>query len=91
MAYPKKKFTFTDDFAVYRPVSDDLVVAHKRSCDMGVLPNSFTRGMGRMAGCLGEIAVHKFIKRSKYVGDTTYTHDIEHKKRRVEVKSKSCA
>ena len=86
-----KKFTKVDSFALYKPSGDDISLAHTRSSEMGVLPNSFTRGMGRMTGCLGEIAVNKFIRRSRYVGDSCYTHDIEHKKKRIEVKSKACS
>ena len=55
---------------------------------MGVLPNSFTQGMGRMTGCLGEIVVNKFIKKSVYVGNYVFTHDLEHRHKRIEVKSK---
>jgi len=91
LARNKKRFKVEDNFVVYRPTSDDLVTAHKRSCKLGVLPNSFTQGLGRMAGYLGEIAVQNYLKRSKYVGDSVYTHDIEYKKRKIEVKSKSCA
>tara|TARA_R100000655_G_scaffold68863_1_gene107122 strand:- start:47840 stop:48271 length:432 start_codon:yes stop_codon:yes gene_type:complete len=57
---------------------------------MGVLPNSFTQGMGRMTGCLGEIVVNKFIKKSVYVGNYVFTHDLEHRHKRIEVKSKTC-
>lgn len=91
MSNKRKGFEVKDNFVVYTPTSDDLVVAHKRSCELGVLPNSFTQGVGRMAGYLGEIAVHKYLKRSKYVGDSVFTHDLEYKKRKIEVKSKSCA
>ena len=84
------KFIETDSFALYKPSSEDISLAHSRATEMGVLPNSFTRGMGRMTGCLGEIAVNRFLKKSKYVGDTSFTHDIEHKKKLVEVKSKTC-
>jgi len=47
-------------------------------------------GMGRMTGFLGEIAVNAYLPRSHYVGDNEFTHDIVYKKRRVEVKSKTC-
>ena len=83
MARNKKRFKVEGNFVVYRPTSDDLVTAHKRSCKLGVLPNSFTQGLGRMAGYLGEIAVQNYLKRSKYVGDSVYTHDIEYKKRKI--------
>ena len=51
------KFIETNSFALYKPSSEDISLAHSRATEMGVLPNSFTRGMGRMTGCLGEIAV----------------------------------
>ena len=50
----------------------------------------YLKGMGRMTGCLGEIAVNKFLPKSKYVGATVFTHDILFKKKKIEVKSKSC-
>lgn len=58
---------------------------------MGVLPNSFTRGMGRMTGCLGEVVVNNFIKKSKYVGDSVFTHDLVYKNKKIEIKSKTCS
>jgi len=85
-----KKFQIAEGIALYTPTSDDVALAHQRSCDMGVLPGSYLRGMGRMTGCLGEITVNKFLPRSKYVGADVFTHDILFKKKRIEVKSKSC-
>mgnify|MGYP003108519641 FL=1 len=85
------KFSKSGSFILYKPTSDDISLAHTRATAMGVLPNSFTKGMGRMTGCLGEIAVNKFISKSKYVGDNLFTHDLEHKKKRIEIKSKTCS
>ena len=85
------RFTESDSFALYKPTGDDLSIAHSRATRMGVLPNSFTRGMGRMPGCLGGVVVNNLISHSKYVGDNLFTHDIEHKKKAIEVKSKTCS
>ena len=90
MKINNKIFKEEDSFLVFKTNSDDIVLAHERSCEIGVLPNSFTRGMGRMVGCLGEIAVNRLIPKSKYVGDKVFSHDIISKKRRIEVKSKTC-
>ena len=89
MKINNKIFKEEDSFLVFKTNSDDIVLAHERSCEIGGLPNSFTRGMGRMVGCLGEIAVNRLIPKSKYVGDKVFSHDIISKKRRIEVKSKT--
>jgi len=86
-----KQFDLSSDFAVFHPTGDDLALALNRSIAMGVLPHSVTKGLGRMTGCLGEIAVQKFLSRSRYVGDEVFTHDLIFKKKRVEVKSKTCS
>ena len=57
---------------------------------MGVPHGSYSHGMGRMTGFLGEIAINAYLPRSRYVGDTQFKHDIVYKKQRVEVKSKTC-
>lgn len=44
-----------------------------------------------MTGFLGEIAFENFYKKSKYVGDSCYTHDYTLKDWTIEVKSKSCS
>jgi hypothetical protein len=90
MKINNKHFKEEDSFAVFETSSEHIVKAHERSCEIGILPNSFTRGMGRMVGCLGEIAVNHLIPRSKYVGNKIFSHDIVSKKRRIEVKSKTC-
>ena len=90
MSVRKQGFKESGPFAVYTPSSDDISLAHTRATEMGVLPNSFTQGMGRMTGCLGEIVVNKFIKKSVYVCNYVFTHDLEHRHKRIEVKSKTC-
>ena len=87
----KKQFNKTESFVKFVPSGDDICVAHKRAKAMGVLPNSYTRGLGRMAGCLGEIAVNKYLPISKYVGDKSFCYDITYKNKEVEVKSKTCS
>jgi len=86
-----KKFIEVGDFIGYEPTSEDISLAHQRAKDMGVLPNSYTRGLGRMVGCLGEIVVNNYLPRSKYTGDTSYTHDIRFRKKEIEIKSKTCS
>lgn len=48
-------------FVEFRPSGDDLKLASDRSEEMGILPNSYTRGAGRMLGLLGEITVEKYL------------------------------
>tara|TARA_R100001463_G_scaffold136627_1_gene202606 strand:+ start:889 stop:1434 length:546 start_codon:yes stop_codon:yes gene_type:complete len=74
----------------YRIKGKDIEKAQDMCDEMGVLPNSFTRGMGRMVGFLGEIAVNKFIPRSKYVGNKVFKYDIVKGRNKIEVKSKTC-
>ena len=87
----KKQFNNTESFVKFVPSGDDICTAHQRAKTMGVLPNSYTRGLGRMAGCLGEIAVNKYLPRSKYVGDSSFCYDITYKNKEIEVKSKTCS
>jgi hypothetical protein len=91
MKSKKKQFNTSDEFIKFTPSGNDICVAHERAKKMGVLPNSYTQGLGRMAGCLGEIAVNKYLPRSKYVGDTSFCHDITYKNKEIEVKSKTCS
>ena len=93
MSHPKRKkrFKTQKDFVVFTPASEDISLAHERSCAMGVLPGSYMRGLGNLTGCLGEIAVKSYLPRSRYVGDKVFTHDIVYKKQKVEVKSKTCS
>ena len=87
----RKRFKHVDDLAVFTPTGEDIALAHERSCAMGILPGSYTRGMGNLTGCLGEIAVNVYLPRSRYVGNEIFTHDLVYKKQKVEVKSKTCS
>jgi len=87
----KKRFKHLEDLVVFTPSSDDIALAHERSCAMGILPGSYMRGMGNLTGCLGEIAVKAYLPRSRYVGDKVFTHDVVYRKQKVEVKSKTCS
>lgn len=86
----KKRFKYEKGIAIYPTTSDDVALAHTRSCQLGIPRGSYMYGMGRMTGFLGEIAVNAYLPRSHYVGDEEFTHDIIYKKKRVEVKSKTC-
>ena len=86
-----KRFRYRQDIVVFTPTSDDITLAHERSCRLGVLPTSYMRGIGRMTGFMGEIAINAYLPRSKYVGDKEMTHDLVYKKQLVEVKSKMCS
>jgi hypothetical protein len=48
-------------FLEFRPDGSDFKLAAEKSERMGILPNSHTRGEGRMSGFLGEIAVAKYL------------------------------
>ena len=87
----RKRFKHVDDLAVFTPSSEEIALAHERSCAMGILPGSYMRGLGNLTGCLGEIAVNAYLPRSRYVGNDIFTHDIVYKKQKVEVKSKTCS
>ena len=50
------QFTRTKGMLLFTPNSDNIKEAFERSEKLGVLPNSFTRGAGRMTGFLGEVA-----------------------------------
>ena len=88
--FNKPQFKEEKKLLVFSPTSADIGLAHKRAKKMGTLRGSFTRGMGNMVGCLGEICVEKLLPHSKYVGNTVYSHDFVYKNKRIEVKSKSC-
>ena len=75
---------------VFRPSSDDIKEAFERTQKLGVLPNSFTRGQGRMTGFLGEVAFELLYPDSEYVGDSCFTHDYVMRRRKIDVKSKTC-
>lgn len=87
----RRQFKEDNNFLCYIPSGSDLGVAHKRASKMGALNGSFTRGLGNMVGCLGELAIEKFLPRCRYVGDSHFSHDFVYKNKKVEVKSKSCA
>ena len=77
-------------FVLFHPNKDDVAEAFRRSQSLGIPPNSFTRGVGRMTGFLGEVAFEKYIKGAKHVGEQCYTHDYLFKGNKVDVKSKTC-
>ena len=87
----KNRYRYIGDIAVFTPSENDVATAYSRSKQMGIPGNSIMKGQGRMTGLLGEIAVNAFLPRRRYVGDTVWTHDIEHKKKTIEVKSKICS
>jgi len=74
----------------FTPNSENVKQAFERSQNLGVLPNSFTRGAGRMTGFLGEIAFELLFPDSKYVGNYSRTHDYLMGSRKIDVKSKTC-
>ena len=77
-------------FVLFHPNKDDVAEAFRRSQSLGIPPNSFTRGVGRMTGFLGEVAFEKYIKGAEHVGEQCYTHDYLFKGNKVDVKSKTC-
>ena len=77
-------------FLHFEPNEDAIITAYKRSLSMGILPGSYTKGAGNMVGCLGEVAVELYLRNSIYVGDTEFNYDFLYRKKKVEVKSKSC-
>ena len=84
------QFSRAKGMLVFTPTGDDIKEAFERSEELGVLPNSFTRGMGRMTGFIGEIAFERLYPQADYVGDTSFTHDYVLGKKTIDVKSKSC-
>ena len=86
----KKRFRYEKGIVIYDTISADIALAHERTCKMGVLSNSYTHGVGRMTGFLGEIAVNLYLRRSKYVGSAEHSFDLLYKKKRIEIKSKTC-
>ena len=91
MSKKKKQFNKKDTFVKFVPSGEDVCLAHQRAKEMGILPNSYTQGLGRMTGCLGEIAVHKYLPRSRSVGNTQFNCDLLYKNKEVEIKSKICS
>jgi len=84
------QFTRAKGMLVFTPTGDDIKEAFERSEALGILPNSFTRGAGRMTGFIGEIAFEKLYPLAKYVGDKSFTHDYVLGKKTIDVKSKTC-
>lgn len=85
-----RKFEQDKKLILFRPDSNDIKEAFERSQNLGVLPNSFTRGMGRMTGFLGEVAFELLYPEADYVGDTCYSYDYVLGKRKIDVKAKTC-
>jgi hypothetical protein len=77
-------------FVLFHPTEEDVAEAFRRSQALGIPPNSYTRGVGRMTGFLGEVAFGKYVKFSKHVGEQCYTHDYMYNRKKVDVKSKTC-
>ena len=78
-------------FIVFTPSSENVKQAFERSQKLGITPNSFTRGLGRMTGFLGEVAFGLLSPAAKYVGGRCYTHDYSLKGKKIDIKSKSCS
>ena len=74
----------------FTPNSENVKQAFERSQNLGILPNSFTRGAGRMTGFLGEIGFELLFSSAKYVGNYSLTHDYLLGNRKIDVKSKTC-
>ena len=79
------QFSRAKGMLVFSPTGDDIKEAFERSEELGVLPNSFTRGMGRMTGFLGEIAFERLYPQANYVGDKSFTHDYVLGKKTIEL------
>jgi hypothetical protein len=85
------KFSYSKNrFVVFSPDKDDVAEAFRRSQSLGIPPSSFTNGIGRMTGFLGEVAFEAFVEGAAYVGDQCYTHDYNFRGLKVDVKSKTC-
>jgi hypothetical protein len=87
----KNKSTSASKIIEIIPSAEDLKEASNRAAQLGVQPNSFTGGRGRMTGFLGEVAFENYYKECGYVGDSSFTHDYMLKDWKIEVKSKSCS
>ena len=60
---------------VFTPSSENVKQAFERSQKLGITPSSFTRGLGRMTGFLGEVAFGLLYPEARYVGGRSFTHD----------------
>lgn len=77
-------------FVLFKPNKDDVAEAFRRSQSLGVPPSSYTKGIGRMTGFLGEVAFGKYVESSVHVGEQCFTHDYLYNNKKVDVKSKTC-
>jgi hypothetical protein len=77
-------------FVEFTPEGKDYELAATRTKRMGVLPNSYTKGAGRMHGMLGEIAVANYLGTLvSHCGDSQFGFDFESKTGiKIEVKTK---
>ena len=82
------QFTRDKGLILFKHSGQNVKDAFERSENLGILPNSFTRGSGRMTGFLGEIAFELLYPDAQYVGDTSYTHDYVLGKKKIDIKSK---
>ena len=71
---------------MFYPDEQDVAEAFRRSKSLGVPPSSYTHGIGRMTGFLGEVAFGKYIESSKHVGEQCYTHDYLYNNKKVDPK-----
>ena len=85
------EFKKVGKFIEFIPAAEDLKEASNRAAALGVLPNSFTNGAGRMTGFLGEVAFERYYGNTIYKGDVSYTHDYVINNKKVEIKSKTCS
>jgi hypothetical protein len=91
MSKSKSKSTSASKIIEIIPTAEDLKEASNRAAQLGVLPNSFTGGRGRMTGFLGEVAFENYYKKCEYVGDIFFTHDYALDDWKIEIKSKTCS
>jgi len=85
------QFSRAKGMLVFTPTGDDIKEAFERSENLGVLPNSFTKGVGRMTGFIGELAFERLYPNATYEGDKSFTHDYVLGNRTIDVKSKTCS
>lgn len=75
---------------LFKPTGDDIKEAYERSEKLQIQPNSFTNGVGRMPGFIGEVAFEQLYPEAQYVGEGCFTHDYELGRRTIDVKSLKC-
>jgi len=76
---------------VFTPSSENVKQAFERSQKLGITPSSFTRGLGRMTGFLGEVAFGLLYPEARYVGGRSFTHDYCLDQKKIDIKSKTCS